>query len=110
MEVSILWGLIAGVCGLGCGAFLGDALYQELYRRRLAVSVLAPTKKEQVALRVRGGARPLIPVARRLLLQRNLRNLCDDAVMLMEEAGMPTTKEAFLSLVLSGALALFAVG
>ena len=58
------WALVAGAFALVAGAALGDAVYQAAQRRTRAAAMLAPTKREQIILRLQGGCGPLRKAAR----------------------------------------------
>lgn len=106
-----LWAVVAGLLALGSGAFLGDAAYQMAQRRRFAAAMLAPTKREQLLLRLQRGFRPLRSTARRIMNAIPLvDSVCESAVILLAEQQLLFTKEALLSLLLAASLLSFALG
>ncbi len=105
------WALVAGAFALVAGAALGDAVYQAAQRRTRAAAMLAPTKREQIILRLQGGCGPLRKAARWLCGRMPyVDGACESAVLLLGERGLAFTKEAFLSLVLLATLVSLGVG
>lgn len=101
----------AGMLAMTSGACLGDVAYQEMRRRALAATMLAPTRREQALLRLQGGVKPLRPAARKLLgAVPYLEDTCQRATILLGERGVSFTEEALMSLLLAGSLAVAVVG
>lgn len=95
----------AGMLAMTSGACLGDVAYQSMRRRALAATMLAPTKREQVLLKLQGGVAPLRPVARKALVAMPyLSDTCQRAVILLGERGVSFTEEALMSLLLAASL------
>ncbi len=105
------WALVAGVLATVAGAFIGEAAYQSAQRRTLAAAMLAPTRREQLILRLKGGVgllrRPAGWLCGRVPY---IDDACENAVMLLDERGLAFTKEALLSLLMAASLAVLAVG
>lgn len=101
----------AGMLAMTSGACLGDVAYQSMRRRSLAATMLAPTKRAQVLLKLQGGVKPLRPAARKLLAGiPYLNDTCQRAVILLGERGISFTEEALMSLLMAGSLAAALVG
>ena len=101
----------AGMLAMMSGACLGDAVYQWAHRRSLAASMLAPSRRGQLLLKLQGGVGPLRPLARKILERIPYMNdTCQRAVTLIGERGVALTEEALLSLLLAASLAVALVG
>lgn len=97
--------LVAGALAMASGAFLGDFAYRAMQRRNLAASMLAPTKREQLLLRLRSGVAPLRRPARWMLGRFTyVDDACESATILLQERGLDFTKEALLTLVLAASI------
>ncbi len=108
---AAIWALVAGLFALAAGAFLGEGVYRVAQRRTLAAAMLAPTKREQILLRLRGGFKPLRPMARRVLEHvAYVNTTCESAVLMLDEQSIAFTKEAFLSLVMAASIMAFGAG
>lgn len=105
------WALVAGGFALLAGAAAGEAVYQTAQRRSRAATMLAPTKREQLILRLQGGVGPLRKPARWLCGRvPYVDGACEDAVLLLGERGLAFTKEALLSLLMAGSALAFGLG
>lgn len=106
-----LLALAAGMLAMGAGAFLGDWAYRTAKRRTLAASMLAPTRRDQVLLRLRGGVAPLRAPARKLLASfAYVDDACQCASVLLQERGLDFDAEALLSLLLAASGAAVVAG
>lgn len=105
------WALVAGLFALAAGAAMGEAAHQSAQRKSLAASMLAPTRREQVILRLQGGFGPLRKAAGWLSEHVSyLGHACESAVMILGERGLSFTGEALLSLLMSASLVALAIG
>ncbi len=108
---SAVWVLIAGVCALACGAAIGEAAYEIAQRRALAASMLAPTRRDQIILRLQGGVKPLRAMATYVLDRiPYIDDSFESAVLLLDEHGLSFTKESLLSLLMALSLVAFVMG
>lgn len=98
-----VWAVAAGMLASATGACVGDFAYQVMKRRKLAATMLAPTRREQLVLRLQAGARPFRGMARKALESfACVDEPCRSAVFLLHERGYEFTKEALLSLLVAG--------
>ena len=101
----------AGMLAMTSGACLGEAAYQWAHRRALAASMLAPSKRGQLLLKLQGGVGPLRPLAHKVLERiPYMQDTCQRAAILLGERGVAVTEEALLSLLLAASLAAAFVG
>lgn len=95
------WALTAGVFALISGTAFGDAAYHIAKRKALSVSMLAPTRKERILLVVKGGIKPLRPLAKWMYEKvPYVRDGSQNIMILLEEYSLDLTEEALLSLLL----------
>lgn len=104
LLVIVLLAMVSGNClaRSACGA---------LERRAAATSMLASTPGERIALKLKGGVRPLLRPSRKVLESIPfVDDACQSASILLRERGMGLSKEAILSLLMAVSVAIAALG